>query len=201
MKLRRIALSGVIAGIMFGHASVATAQRSGNVGVGAFGAWTRYDPAVAYENTFGGGARLNVFIVNHLAVEGEVTYTETLDSTEAVLSHTMMRGRVLFDINPIPGSIMSRVHFLVGAGVVHNEYRLESRGADTGFTGLGGMSIRLAPPVSLRFDAVADYLSSTVLLEETSTATLHWSFQGGLSLHLKLLGGGEAASGPPSQSP
>lgn len=185
----RSACVTLLLSISIGLSFALNAQRSGDIEIGGIGSFTRYDPTLAYENTIGGGGRLSFFFIPHLALEAEVLFTETVDPNLQVLTHVAVRGRMLFDINPMPWGLMHRLHFLLGAGAAHNEYRLQSRGADMGASALGGLRMTLAQPLSLRMEAVADYVPETVLLAETPTNVLNWTFQVVLSLHLRFRGG------------
>jgi hypothetical protein len=196
MRVSRTALFGVLLCTAVGRAPAVHAQHTGGVELGAFGGLTLYDATMTYENTVGAGVRLNVFLLPYVGLEGEAAYTETKNPSNQVLSHALFRARLLFDISPMPWSVLRRVHFLVGAGAVHNEYRLLSSGADTGPTGLGGLRVDLIPALSLRMEAVADYIPNTVLVptaaDEPSVDVLHWTFRPGLSLHLRFRGGSNA---------
>jgi hypothetical protein len=193
MRFSGTALLGVLACSIISGKSPVHAQHTTGAEAGAYGGLTLYDTNIPYENTVVAGFRINVFLFPYVGLEGEAAFTEPHDQTDRILSHALFRGRLLFDINPFPWSVLNRVHLLAGAGVVHNEYRLLSRGADTGPSGLGGLRIDLIPTLSLRMEAVADYIPHTVLVptaaDEPSVNVLHWTFHAGLSLHLQFRDG------------
>jgi len=69
--MRRIAL---LAGALALGARPLTAQRPGQFEAGAFGAYTRYDPAFGLGRKPGGGVRLGYFLNNFIGVEGDVLF-------------------------------------------------------------------------------------------------------------------------------
>src|SRR5439155_9241102 len=69
--MRRVA---VLAGTLVLVARPLTAQRAGQFEAGAFGAYTRYDPAFGLGQKPGGGVRLGYFLNNFIGVEGDVLF-------------------------------------------------------------------------------------------------------------------------------
>src|SRR5437762_13906758 len=69
--MRRMA---VLAGTLVLVARPLTAQRAGQFEAGAFGAYTRYDPAFGLGQKPGGGVRLGYFLNNFIGVEGDVLF-------------------------------------------------------------------------------------------------------------------------------
>src|SRR5438270_5313427 len=69
--MKRVA---VLAGMLVLVACPLTAQRAGQFEAGAFGAYTRYDPAFGLGQKPGGGVRLGYFLNNFIGVEGDVLF-------------------------------------------------------------------------------------------------------------------------------
>jgi outer membrane protein OmpA-like peptidoglycan-associated protein/opacity protein-like surface antigen len=141
-----------------GMASPAPAQRAGQVELGVFGAYTRFDRAFALENQFGGGGRLGYFFTNVFGIEVDASYQQpqasvggggaTLLSGSASLVLNFGNERNLFYI--LGG--FSRLDFGAGA-----PYRF----TDNGVHGAIGDRIFLGPSVALRGEVRATYAPQT----------------------------------------
>jgi hypothetical protein len=164
-----------------------TAQRPGTFELGGFGNWARFDSVLGYENSIGAGGRLGLFIVQGLAIEADFSYTETVDAAGDVISIAPIRTRLVYHTPSL-----WNVGLLMGAGFVHNEYRLSSRGADNGATGLAGLRIRFVPGFAVRLEALGEYVPGTILLVQDEDNgpplnILQFGLQVGVSFYMRLV--------------
>ncbi|UCC71175.1 MAG: OmpA family protein [Gemmatimonadota bacterium] len=174
---------GLVAAVLVG-AAPAAGQSTSTIEFGAFGRYTSFDSTLAFEDGFGGGGWLGVFLFPRLSVEGEASLTPTEGVGGASVSYIPLRARLVYS-QPLPGPVT----LLIGGGYVHNEYREDIEGADNGVTGLAGLRVRFSRSLTLRVEGTGDYIGSPANLESDN-----WNFgaQAGLSLLLgPLFGGGE----------
>ena len=163
-------------------AGPALAQQGGMVEFGGFGSYTFFDKSLLFDDQFGGGGHLGLFLFSRLALEGDVSFTATEGDGLQDITHIPLRTRLVYN-QPLFGGI----RFLLGAGYVHNEYTGDVTGADNGVTGLAGLRIRVAGPLALRLEGILDYVPSPANLE-----TENWNYggQAGLSFLLGPIFGG-----------
>jgi len=165
-------------------AGPALAQQGGAVEFAGFGSYTIFDETLPFEDQFGGGGHLGLFLFSWLSLEGEVGFTATEEDGLQDVTHTPLRTRLVY-YQPLFGG----VRFLLGAGYVHNEYSGDlpgADGADNGITGLAGLRIRVAGPLALRLQGILDYMPSPANREREN-----WNYggQAGLSFLFPLFGG------------
>lgn len=173
MRRLRTAVFAVLTAL---SSAPAMGQRPGTVEVGGFGAYTRFDRSLAFDNGFGGGGWLGIFIAPGLALEGSGLYIPTTSpgSTDATL--IPLNARLVF-AQPVAGPVA----VLVGAGYVHNMYGRTGNVSDDGVSGLFGLRFGLGPNVAIRIAAVEDFIPSP--RNQSGSVSNNWNFavQGGLS--------------------
>ena len=165
------------------NAGPALAQQGGMVEVGGFGSYTFFDKSLAFDDQFGGGGHLGLYLFSRVALEGGIAFTATEGGGLQDITHLPLRTRLVYN-QPLFGGI----RLLLGAGYVHNEYTGDLTGADNGVTGLAGLRISFAGPLALRLEGILDYMPSPA---NQATATENWNYggQAGLSFVLPLFGG------------
>ncbi len=104
------------------------AQHGGQVEIGAFGSYTRYDSGLLLDNQFGGGARVGYFLGNHFSLEVDANVAQPLSQLSGVGKTTVAFG----SLNALHGGLGERI-FFVGD---HVALRLEARGY---YRGPGGV--------------------------------------------------------------
>lgn len=200
--MRKI-LSGVLALAAFAAVDAASAQRTMNFEIGAFGQYTSFDKNLSLDNapTIGGRAALYLFKNLAVEVDGQLGKTDWA-SPSGTKSLNLMpwATRLVFGV-----PLNDKWKFLLGAGYQQNvfKHRFEQIGAaragneyeDT-FSALLGLKYCMNDKWNLRFDVpVVDYdpspnfTGSTVTLDGTST---NWGFRVGVGRMLR----GECAGAP-----
>jgi outer membrane protein OmpA-like peptidoglycan-associated protein len=160
------------------------AQKSGAVEVGAFGRFTKFESKLNFDNRFGVGGRLGVFVLPNLAVEGDVTYTRTKSQGNLELRHTPVHARLIYNV-----PVEDNAAVLVGAGYVRNIFRANYRETNSGVGGLLGIRLGLGK-LALRLDATGDYIPTAesdavppqVAGVQHKKSNFHLGGQAGLSL-------------------
>jgi outer membrane protein OmpA-like peptidoglycan-associated protein len=160
----------------------AAAQRPGSVEIDGFGTWTRFDNSLGWKDRFGGAGGLGLFFIKNVALEGDVSYTEThLDNgLPGDFKYIPIRGRLAAHV-PL-GSSYSRL--ILGAGYVAGRYREDLDETDHGINGLVGFKLGLSRHVGLRADGLIDYFPSPFNESPTNSANVHYSVRAGLSILL-----------------
>jgi outer membrane protein OmpA-like peptidoglycan-associated protein len=182
------ARAGLFAGVLLlAGAMPVQAQQAGTVEIGAFGRYTKFESKLNFDNRFGVGGLLGVFVIPNLAVEGDVTYTRTKSQGGLELRHTPVHARLVYNV-----PVSERAAVLVGAGYVRNLFRGNYRETRGGVGGLLGVRFGLGGPLAVRLDATEDYIPSAesqfpqVPGVEKKKSNFHLGGEAGLSL---LLGG------------
>jgi len=129
------------------------AQQAGTVEIGAFGRYTKFESKLNFDNRFGVGGLLGVFVARNLALEGDVDYVRTKSQGGAELRHTPIHARLVYNI-----PVQEKAAVLVGAGYVRNLFRANYRETEDGVGGLVGVRFGLTDLLALRFDATGDYI-------------------------------------------
>ncbi|HSD31830.1 MAG TPA: OmpA family protein [Gemmatimonadales bacterium] len=163
-------------------ASPAAAQQPGTIELGLFARFTRFDQSLNFDNTIGGGGRLNVFFMPNLAFEAAATIQSTTTTGSADVGLVPVELRLLY-----AAPVAASAAVLVGAGYVHQVYRKSVDGWEDGLSGLLGVRVELGNRLVGRLEGVADYFPSP--LNTTAGVQDNWDFsiQGGLGVQL---GGG-----------
>ena len=174
----------VLAGALPAHG-----QRAGTLEIGGFGRYTKFESKLNFDNRFGVGGLLGVFVARNVALEGDVTYVRTKSDGGAELRHTPIHARLVYNI-----PVNDNAALLVGAGYVRNLFRASYRETEDGVGGLLGVRFGLGSLLAARLDATGDYIweaeSRFVPPQlpgiEKKKSNIHLGAQAGLSL---LLGG------------
>jgi len=135
-------------------AAPAPGQRAGTVELGAFGRLTRFDRSLRWDNAFGGGARLGVFIASGLALEASAAYVAVNGPGNSNVDLVPINARLLYVV-----PLASQLGLMLGAGYVTNSYRNGTGSSEDGASGLLGLRFG-ADRVALRVEAVEDYFPS-----------------------------------------
>jgi OOP family OmpA-OmpF porin len=151
-------------------------QSPGTVEVGGFGSFTRFDRSLVFDNSFGGGGWLGLYVAPGLALEGSGVYIPTTSPGSADATLIPLNARLVF-AQPVAGPVA----VLVGAGYVHNMYGKTGNVSDVGVTGLFGLRFGLGSNVAVRVVAVEDFIPSP--RNQSASVANNWNFavQGGLS--------------------
>jgi len=163
------------------------AQKPGTVEIGAFGRFTKFESKLNFDDRFGVGGRLGVFVLPNLALEGDVSYTRTKSKGNLDVRYTPVHGRLIYNI-----PLADNAAVLVGAGYVRNIFRANYRETNHGIGGLFGVRFGLGSLAALRLDAFGDYIPTAETVNpqlpgvQAKKSNFHLGGQAGLSL---LLGG------------
>lgn len=164
------------------------AQKSGAVEFGAFGRFTKFESKLNFDNRFGIGGRLGVFLLPNLAIEGDVTYTRTKSQGNLDVRHTPVHARLIYSIPATENTAM-----LVGAGYVRNIFRANYHETRSGVGGLVGVRFGLGNLLAARVDATGDYIPTAesefvppqIAGVQHKKSNFHLGVQAGLSLFLR----------------
>jgi OOP family OmpA-OmpF porin len=162
--------------------AAAPAHAQGGVEFGGFGSYTQFDTSLALKERAGAGARLSL-ISGHgwstFILEAEGGYSEKKLATSKV-KHIPARARLLYSF-----PLGSTASLLIGGGGVRNEYIVDSTHVnDWGYTGLAGLRVNLGSFMSLRLDAVVDYIENPVNESDLFPRNINKALHAGLSFPL-----------------
>src|SRR6266700_898909 len=180
--MRRFAF--LAAGLTLAAGSLA-AQHAGQVEVGAFGSYTRYDATFGLAHKIGGGVRLGYLFGNIVGVEGDILfqpeYTVSPSGTPTTLEPLI--GSASLVVNALHAKRLM-VYVLGGYSLLDFGTRAPYRFTDNGAHGGAGVRLFLTERVALRVEGRAIYSPSTQSTFGPKTAT-HFVGTAGLSvLHL-----------------
>ncbi len=163
-------------------AAPAVAQRPGSVEISGFATWTRFDNSLGFDDRFGAGGLLGIFVAKNVALEGDASYTKTHPSNGAPgdFSYVPIRARLAAHL-PL-GSSYSRL--IIGAGYVPALYRSDLHVTNNGFTGLAGFILGLSRHFSLRADGIIDYLPNPFNEGPGVGSNVHYTARAGVSVLL-----------------
>src|SRR5438067_847357 len=181
--MRRVA---VLAGTLVLVARPLTAQRAGQFEAGAFGAYTRYDPAFGLGQKPGGGVRLGYFLNNFIGVEGDVLfqpeYTVTPPGGTANTLQPLIAGASLV-VNALRAPRLT-VYALGGYSLLDFGTRAPYHFTDNALHGGAGIRVFLTNRIALRVEGRAIITPSTKSAFGFQSVT-HYLGTAGLSvLHL-----------------
>ena len=162
--------------------AAAPASAQGSIEFGGFGSYTRFDNSLALKDQPGAGGRLSVISGSGFStwlLEAEGVY-----ATQAVgpltLRYIPARARLLYAA-PLGGG----VSFVLGGGGVRTDYNMGSGSTvEWGYTGLAGFRLKMGPFMSLRIEAVTDYMANPANESATLKETFNSGLQAGLSFPL-----------------
>ena len=181
--MKRVA---VLAGMLVLVACPLTAQRAGQFEAGAFGAYTRYDPAFGLGQKPGGGVRLGYFLNNFIGVEGDVLfqpeYTVTPPGGTANTLQPLIAGASLV-VNALRAPRLT-VYALGGYSLLDFGTRAPYHFTDNALHGGAGIRVFLTNRIALRVEGRAIITPSTKSAFGFQSVT-HYLGTAGLSvLHL-----------------
>src|SRR5690348_3392635 len=70
--------------ILLPYAASLSAQHGGDVEIGGFGSYTRYDSRLQLDNQFGTGGRLGIFLGEHFSIEADGNVAQPLSRFSGV---------------------------------------------------------------------------------------------------------------------
>jgi outer membrane protein OmpA-like peptidoglycan-associated protein len=158
------------------------AHAQGGIELGGFGSYTQFDTSLALKERAGAGARLSL-ISGHgwstFVLEAEGGYTEQKIGLSTV-KYMPARARLLYAL-----PLGSTASLLIGGGGVRNDYSDETTHAnDWGYTALAGLRVKLGSFMSLRLDAVYDYIENPVNESEAFPRNINRAVHAGLQFPL-----------------
>jgi len=158
------------------------AQHAGQVEVGAFGSYTRYDATFGLARKIGGGVRMGYLLGGIVGVEGDILfqpeYTVSPSGTPTTLEPLI--GSASLVINAVHASRLI-VYVLGGYSLLDFGTRAPYRFTDNGAHGGAGVRLFLTERVALRVEGRAIYSPSTQSTFGPKTAT-HYVGTAGLSV-------------------
>ena len=172
-------LAGVLA-LTTGHLA---AQHAGQVEVGAFGSYTRYDATFGLAHKIGGGVRLGYLLGGIVGVEGDVLFQpEYAVSPPSGTPFTLqpLIGSASLVINAVHASRLM-VYVLGGYSILDFGTRAPYRFTDNAAHGGAGIRLFLTDRIALRVEGRAIYSPSTQSTFGSKTAT-HYLGTAGLSV-------------------
>ncbi len=152
MRLKSVWMTGAL---VLGTAVSATAQQPGTVELGGFGRFTKYDKATHFDDRAGVGARLGVFVLPNLEIEGDASYTATYTTNNDLVKSVPIHARLVYNL-----PVGEHGALLFGGGYVRNMFRKNYVESANGIGGLVGVRLGLGELLSIRLDATGDYLGS-----------------------------------------
>jgi outer membrane protein OmpA-like peptidoglycan-associated protein len=162
--------------------AAAPAHAQGGVEFGGFGSYTQFDTSLALKERAGAGARLSVisgYGWSTFILEAEGGYSEQKLGLSSV-KYIPARARLLYAL-----PIGSSASLLIGGGGVRNEYMVDSTHVnDWGYTGLAGLRVKLGSFMTLRLDAVVDYIENPVNESDLFPRNINKALHAGLSFPL-----------------
>jgi outer membrane protein OmpA-like peptidoglycan-associated protein len=164
--------------------AAAPASAQGSIEFGGFGSYTRFDNSLALKDQPGAGGRLSVISGSGFStwlLEAEGAYA-TQGVGPLTLRYIPARARLLYAV-PLGGG----VSFVLGGGGVRNDYNDGSGSGSVvewGYTGLAGFRLKMGPFMSLRVEAVTDYMANPMNESPTLKSTYNSGLQAGLSFPL-----------------
>ena len=162
--------------------AAAPAYAQGGVEFGGFGSYTQFDTSLALKERAGAGARLSMisgYGWSTFILEAEGGYSEQKLGLSSV-KYIPARARLLYAL-----PIGSTASLLIGGGGVRNEYIVDSTHVnDWGYTGLAGLRVKLGSFMTLRLDAVVDYIENPVNESDLFPRNINKALHAGLSFPL-----------------
>src|SRR6266704_1401443 len=178
--MRRFGLLAAVLTLAAGHLA---AQHAGQVEVGAFGSYTRYDATFGLAHKIGGGVRMGYLLGSIVGVEADVLfqpeYTVTPPGgTTSTLEPLIGSASVV--INALHANRLM-VYVLGGYSLLDFGTRAPYRFTDNGAHGGAGVRLFLSERIALRVEGRAIYSPSTQSTFGPKTAT-HFLGTAGLSV-------------------
>lgn len=174
-----------LAAIVLLAAAPVAGQRRGTIELGPFARFTRFDQSLLFDNTMGGGGRIDVFFMRDLAVEGSASLLSTSSTVGGDVGVVPIELRLLY-----AAPVAARAAVLVGAGYVHQLYRKSFHAWEDGITGLLGVRVDLGDRLVGRLEGIADFFPSPVNTSPAVQDNWDFSIQAGLGIQLGGVAGG-----------
>ncbi len=183
--MRIVAIVMLLGGALAAEDRPLAAQRAGQFEAGAFGAYTRYDPAFGLANKLGGGTRLGYYFADALGLEADVLfqsqYTVSPLGTPITVQPLVASASVVANVAR-PGRVT--LYLLGGYSLLDFGTRAPYRFTDNALHGGAGMRLFVTERVAFRLEGRAVYTPSTRSSFGSRTAA-HYVATAGLSvLHL-----------------
>src|SRR2546423_100265 len=174
---------GLLAAVLTLATGRLAAQHAGQVEVGAFGSYTRYDATFGLAHKIGGGVRMGYLLGSIVGVEADVLFQPEYTVTPP--------GGTTSTLEPLIGSaslVINAVHanrlmvyVLGGYSLLDFGTRAPYRFTDNGVHGGAGVRLFLTDRIALRVEGRAIYSPSTQSAFGPTTAT-HYLGTAGLSV-------------------
>jgi outer membrane protein OmpA-like peptidoglycan-associated protein len=173
----RFDISATVIALAVLAAAPAPGQRPGTVELGAFGRYSRFDRSLGWDNTFGAGGRLGVFIAPGLALEASAAYVSVNGPHNKPIQLVPINARLLYVV-----PLANQLGLLLGAGYVRNNYTNTIGSWEDGASALLGLRFGVANRVALRLEAIEDLFTSP--FNQGPGASNNWNatVQAGLSV-------------------
>src|SRR6266481_549354 len=174
---------GLLAAVLTLAGGRLAAQHAGQVEVGAFGAYTRYDATFGLAHKIGGGVRIGYLLGNIIGVEADVLFQPEYAVVPPSGTPTTLEpliGSVSLVINAVHASRLM-AYVLGGYSLLDFGTRAPYHFTDNGAHGGVGVRLFLTERVALRVEGRAIYSPSTQSTFGPKTAT-HYVGTAGLSV-------------------
>src|SRR2546425_936016 len=168
----------VLAAALTLSATGLAAQRAHQYEIGAFGSYTRYDPAFGLAKKVGGGARFGYFVADVVGLEGEVLFQPSypVPGTSSTLEPIIGSASVV--VNLLSG-VRNVFYVLGGYSRLDFGNTAPYKFTDNAMHAAVGDRIFLTNRVALRLEARGYYTPSTQ--SSFSSSATHWAGTVGLS--------------------
>jgi OOP family OmpA-OmpF porin len=178
---------GSLVAVLLGASGQLAAQHAGQFEVGAFGSYTRYDPAFGLAQKLGGGVRLGYLVGAVVGVEGDILFQPeyTVSSGGTPITLQPLIGSVSLVVNALHAQRLM-VYLLGGYTVLDFGTRAPYRFTDNAAHGGAGVRLFLTNRIALRVEGRAIYTSST---QSTFTSKTAKHYVGTVGLSVFHLGG------------
>jgi OOP family OmpA-OmpF porin len=164
----------ILGAVLVPGAGRAVAQhQAGHVEIGAYAQLSVFDESLELDNVTGPGVRLGFFLSRMIALELDVAYGNTGDSTGLNVSYFPVALLAVFNI-----PLRDNIAVLLGPGFVHTTYGEDRPGAETGLAALVGLRFDITRRWSLRFDGRGDYFASP---QNGAGNNINYNLSGGIS--------------------
>jgi len=174
---------GLLAAVLTLAAGRLAAQHAGQVEVGAFGSYTRYDATFGLAHKIGGGVRMGYLLGSIVGVEADVLFQPEYTVTPpggATSTLEPLIGSASLVINAVHANRLM-VYVLGGYSLLDFGTRAPYRFTDNGAHGGAGVRLFLSDRIALRVEGRAIYSPSTQSTFGPKTAT-HYLGTVGLSV-------------------
>ncbi len=187
--MKRLLGGALAATVALAAPASVSAQRAGAIEIGAFGSGSWFDDLYQTKDRWGVGGRLGFFILQNLAIEGDVSgIWTTFQPTDQDLTYMPISARLVYN-----APLSEYTSLLLGAGYTRTSFDIKEGfgfdAADASESGFGGLvGLRLAPSgmVNIRLEGTVDYVSGVdeLFVGAADESALIYGARAGLSLML-----------------